>query len=549
MPRLKSLLTSVVLIGAIASLPACSGGGGGGGTSFTPTPTPTPTPTSSWTQGVFQPASTFEAKCEVPRVGVDIEGNPFPDTQGTLLDELNWLRSWTHETYLWNDEVTDQNPANFATPEAYFDVLKTFATTASGEDKDDFHFHQPTEDYLADRNSAGSAGYGASLAILASTPPRDVRVRYSDPGTPAGTAQNGVIPFQRGARILEVDGVDLINASSQNDIDILNAGLFPATAGETHTFTIEDVGGAQRSVTLTSADVARVPVNTTRVIDHNGSEVGYILFNTFSPFASEKAIADAMSDMKTAGVSDLVLDLRYNGGGLLAVAAQLSYMIAGDNATSGKTFELLKFNDDAGLFNPVTGERNDPFPFVDEGLGFSLPAGTPLTSLDLNRVYILTTGGTCSASEAVINGLRGIDVEVVLIGDITCGKPYGFYPTDNCGETWYSIQFQGVNDKGFGDYADGFVPKDNSFQFGVQLPGCTVSDDLSKPLGDDTDPLVSAALTYRETGACPAAPKPTITSQKAQTEENVWLRDELAIGPDKSNDPTIFPGRDLRKPN
>jgi hypothetical protein len=69
---------------------------------------------------------------------------------------------------------------------------------------------------------------------------------------------------------------------------------------------------------------------------------------------------------------------------------------------------------------------------------------------------VLTTAGTCSASEAVINGLRGIDVEVNLIGGETCGKPYAFVPQPNCGTTYFAIQTQGVNNKGFGDYADGF---------------------------------------------------------------------------------------------
>lgn len=556
--RLKSLIATAVLIAAIPALAACSGGGGGGGSSTpipsptpipTPTPTPTPTPSSSWTQGVYQPASNFEAMCAVPRTGFDIEGNPYTDVQGTLLDELNWLRSWTHETYLWNDEVTDQDPSGFATTDAYFDVLKTFAVTPSGEDKDDFHFHQPTEDYLAARNSAGSAGYGASFVILSATPPRDVRVRYTDPDTPASTLVGGEPPFQRGAKILEIDGVDVINANSSDAVDTLNAGLYPSTTGETHTFLVQDVGQTSRTVSVTSADVASVPVNRTAVIDQNGSRVGYILFNTFSPYSSEKAIADAMEEMRTQGVSDLIIDLRYNGGGLLAVAAQLGYMVAGDTASSGKTFELLQFNDDAGLFNPVTGEFNDPFPFVSTGLGFSLASGTPLPALNLQRVFILSTGSTCSASEAVINGLRGIDIEIVLIGDITCGKPYGFYPTDNCGETWYSIQFQGVNDKGFGDYADGFVPADNSFLFGEKLPGCTVDDDLDHELGDTSEALLSAALTYRETGACPAAaPKVLTSSSESAKKTDVLSDDGLAIDTDKHEDDTIYLGRDVRMP-
>ncbi|MEM6557047.1 MAG: peptidase, partial [Pseudomonadota bacterium] len=176
----------------------------------------------------------------------------------------------------------------------------------------------------------------------------------------------------------------------------------------------------------------------------------------------------------------------------------------GPSRTNGRTFELLEFNANAGNVNPVTGEINQPIPFYNTGLGFSLTNGTPLDNLDLGRVFILSTEGTCSASEAVINGLRGIDVEIVLIGAVTCGKPYGFYPTDNCGETYYTIQFRGVNDKGFGDYSDGFVPNNSGFGFGERVSGCVVADDLNTELGDPTEGLLAAALDYRANGTCPA---------------------------------------------
>ncbi len=510
-------VAAAVLAGAGPFLAACGGGGGGGGSTMppvqvSPPPPPPPPPGGvdpTWTAGVFPAASSLKDKCEAPRSGVDIEGNAFPDTPGTLIKEKFWLRSWTNDTYLWNTEVPDQDPATFGDRLAYFAELRTRATTASGEDKDDFHFSQSTEDYLLQRTSAPSSGYGARIIALSSSPPRDYRIQYTEPNSPASTPIGGQVPFPRGTRILTIDGVDLVNGgATQAELDTLNAGLFPATSGETHAFTVRDVDGTERAFNLTSADVAPAPVNRTSVINTGAGKVGYIMFNTFSPFSSEAQIANAMATMQSEGVTDLVLDLRYNGGGLLAVASQLSYMIAGPTRTNNKTFELLRFNAAAGNTNPVNGTANGPIPFYSTGLGFSLNNGTSLSNLNLNRVFILSTGRTCSASEAVINGLRGIDVDVVLIGDITCGKPFGFYPTDNCGETYYTIQFQGVNDKGFGDYADGFVPMNSTFNFGVRLNGCVVADDLSKELGDETEGMLAAALNYRATGACPALPSP-----------------------------------------
>ncbi len=513
----KVFLPKILLAGALltttSTLAACSGGGGGGPSGTPPTavtpPPPPPPPTTRtpiYTPGVYEASSTFEDRCQTPRVGVDIEGNAFPDQPGSTLEENFWLRSWTNETYLWPDEVPDRNPGDFNNRLDYFAILRTTATTPSGEDRDDFHFSEPTADFLERRNSAASASYGASFVSFSSTVPRDFRVRYTEPNSPASTVVNGAVNLQRGARILEVDGVDLINATSQSAIDTLNNGLFPAAAGETHTFLVQDAGSnTPRTITLTSQNISPSPVNRTTTIDTPSGKVGYVLFNTFSPFSSEEQIANAMSDMQAEGVNDLILDLRYNGGGLLAVAGQLSYMIAGDAATSGKTFELLRFQAAAGNRNPVTGELNEPIPFYSTGLGFSLPDGTPLQSLDLPRVFILSTERTCSASEAVINGLRGIDVEVVLIGDTTCGKPFGFYPTDNCGETYYTIQFQGTNEKGFGDYTDGFAPQNESSIFPIKLAGCRVSDDFTRELGDPAERLLATALDYRENSTCPSS--------------------------------------------
>ena len=501
-----SLLASAALLG----LAACGGGGGGGG-GPAPSPPPPPPPGGSgptYTPGVYQDSSIFKDQCQTPRTGTDIEGNPFPDEQGSLLEELFWLRSWTDETYLWRDEVPDLDPNDYSNRLTYFGLLKTDAVTPSGESKDDFHFSQPTSEYLAARNSAPQPGYGASYAIISATPPREIRVRYVEPGSPAAGVVSGQQRLLRGTELLTVDGIDIVNANTQAEVDQINAALFPTTNGESHTFTVSDPGSAAtRSTTLSAANITRQPVIKTAVLPTGTGDVGYIAFNTFSPFSSEVQIRDAMTTMRNAGVTDLVLDLRYNGGGLLAVASQVSYMIAGSARTNGQTFEQLRFNA-AGTINPVTGNRNDPIPFYSTGQGFSVPNGTALPALNLNRVYILSTAGTCSASEAVINGLRGIDVEVILIGSITCGKPYGFYPQDNCGETYYTIQFQGTNDKGFGDYADGFVPQNSSFGFGVKVPGCVVNDDLDNPLGDSSEALLAAALQYRAAQNAPPGQEP-----------------------------------------
>lgn len=526
--NLRKVSSTLALVMAGAVLAACGGGGGGSttptATSTSPPPPPPPPPPSAttWQPGVFAAASTFKDQCANPRTGVDIENRPFPDQAGSLAEELFWLRSWTNETYLWNDEVIDRDPNTFNDRIAYFDVLKTDVIEPSGEERDDFHFSQTTEAFLESRNSVGNPGYGVEYGILQGAPPRDIRIAYTEAGSPAESLIGGEVALSRGVKILEINGQDVVNGfTTDPEIDDLLELLFPSANGLTRSFRVQDIDGTIRTFDLVTEDIVNEPIQSTGVITVGADKIGYVAFTTFSPFASEEAIIDAIQDMSDQNVTDLVLDLRYNGGGLLAVAAQLGYMIAGPAQSNGKDFERFIYNDDAGNRNPVDGSLNTPFPFINEVIKFddasSLVEGAPLPSLDLNRVFILSTDDTCSASEAVINGLRGIDVEVILIGDTTCGKPYGFFPTDNCGITYYTIQFQGANDKGFGDFADGFFPSNANNTFGVSVPGCQVADDFTKPLGDETEDMLAAALQYRIDGTCPSISTPVTNFVASKT--------------------------------
>ncbi|HXA47584.1 MAG TPA: S41 family peptidase, partial [Burkholderiaceae bacterium] len=239
--------------------------------------------------------------------------------------------------------------------------------------------------------------------------------------------------------------------------------------------------------------------------------VGYMLFNDHIATAESGLIA-AVNQLKAAnngaGIRDLVLDIRYNGGGYLDIASELAYMIAGASATTGKTFEMDTYNN-KNPFKLTTAQETIPFHNLTQG--FSAPSGQALPQLGLSTVYVITTGSTCSASEAVINGLQGVGVRVVQIGSTTCGKPYGFFPQDNCSTTYFTIQFEGVNNAGFGAYADGFIPAGTGSSAN-NLPGCVAADDFTKQLGDPSEGSLAAALQFRANGSCPAAPA-TATSK------------------------------------
>ena len=230
----------------------------------------------------------------------------------------------------------------------YFKQLKTTQTTDSGAKKDNFHGSQNTADYNKRTQSGVTSGYGINWQFNALVPPRDLIVRYTEPNSPADLAG-----LKRGSQILEIDGVDFVNG---NNVDVIDAGLFPEQVSESHSFKLLEPDGTIITKTFTSADVVSSPVQNTKVIETEIGKVGYLQFNSHIGLAQEGLI-DAISQFSDENVSEVVVDLRYNGGGLLALASQFAYMVAGDNATNNRTFEKTIFNDKYPSTNPVTGSN------------------------------------------------------------------------------------------------------------------------------------------------------------------------------------------------
>lgn len=484
----KQLIT---LILPCVILTACGGGGGGGGGS-TPTPggqAPAgPSAQTDFQRGIFSDESVYKDLCQSPRPATS-------DIQGTTTDENNWLRAWSHDLYLWYDEITDADPAAFSTPE-YFDLMKTFATTPTGAPRDRFHFTEDTEEFRQLSQSGISVSYGARVTLLSAAPPRSAIIAFVEPGSPADLAG-----LARGDRIITIDGVDFENG---NDVDTLREGLNPSDDVQSHTWVLTDFDGNNEfTVTMTAQELTRDVVPVSRIINTANGPVGYLYFTDFLQTA-EARLVEVLGGFEAAGVQELVLDLRYNGGGLLDVANMLASMIAAAGG-SGQVFEQSQWNDKHPTIDPVSGRSLDPSTFYAETVGFSLPRGQALPQLNLNRVFVLSTSRTSSASESVINGLLGIDFPVILIGSTTSGKPYGFYPTDNCGTTYFSIQFRGVNAKGFGDFSDGFIPTEGAIE-AFEVEGCPVDDDYSTQLGDEAESMLATALGYMELGDCSATP-------------------------------------------
>jgi hypothetical protein len=242
--------------------------------------------------------------------------------------------------------------------------------------------------------------------------------------------------------------------------------------GENAVVQISNASGV-REVTLMAAvyDLKPVP-NASVMTTPQGHKLGYLMVKDMAGEADWDT-DDAFNLFRQSAVTDLVIDLRYNGGGLVAIAAAIASYPAAPK-TAGSVYANL-------IFNNRHGDANGYFAFSNFSNG-----------LNLSRVYVLTGPRTCSASEQLINSLRPF-IDVVTVGDTTCGKPVGFTPQDDsCGSTYSAVTFESTNSQNQGRYFDGFPAN------------CAVSEDFSKSLGDPTEPLLAAAVQQVDGGACPA---------------------------------------------
>ncbi|MGE0496256.1 MAG: S41 family peptidase [Ramlibacter sp.] len=396
----------------------------------------------------------------------------------TAASEKQFVRSYLNEAYLWTDEIGTVDATPYTAAGYFYQLLVTTPDT-HGLPKDRFSYVL-TRTNADSLTSGASLGYGVDWVIDAQGRTRVAKVAAGSPADLAGLARGGELGS--------------VVSASQNS-------WYPNTAGAFVTFNYRDAPGLPlRLIALTAAPLQENPVPlTSTVLSPQGRRVGYVLFNAHTAGAQDKLVS-ALSALNAGRVDDLVLDLRYNGGGYLYVALSLASMLASP-ASDGQVFERLQFNSkrtEASQANVTrfagTVQYGEP----------QYPVGTALPRLGLPRVYVLTTGGTCSASESVINGLRGVNVEVVLVGATTCGKPYGFTRADNCSLAYYPIEFQGFNARDFGDYSTGFAAT------------CPAADDLGHALGDPAEGLLGIALRHADTGAC--SPSTALAlSQRAAT--------------------------------
>ena len=448
----------------------CGGGGGGGGGSTAPASPPTPP------ANVIAPASQFKGALVNTAPGAGTLASDWDPATCTDLRQKNWVRSYLNESYLFYLDAPlmsiDPNIYPGSVENLFLDYTVRGVPT---KDRFSFVLSQAAADATFQSGTTTSVGF---------TLRRDnnnggvIRIAYVDPNGPAAGAG-----FLRGMVLASVDGV----ATAQNLPAAQSNKLFSSAPGTTSVVGVQDtIGGPVRLITVATAVFGTSPVVVDRILP--GTSSAYLAYSSFSTPIGEIQLADAFRRFANAGVTDLVVDLRYNGGGYLDIAAQLGYLVAGSAQSAGKVFETLAYNNKRSAENVNIPFRGS----ITSFFGNNARAGEPLAALNLRRVFVITTGSTCSASESFISALQGIDVQVVLIGGTTCGKPYGFSQDNNCTLAYFGIEFEGRNQKGSVTPVSGITST------------CTATDDLDRQLGDPAERMLATALTWQRTGACPA---------------------------------------------
>lgn len=418
--------------------------------------------------------------------GGDDNGGPPPPLSCSVPDQQFWLRSYFDDTYLWYQLSPKPAPGGFSTLASYFDALiyrggdliPGSATARWPEDT--WSGFQSTESFNRFFGPGRTLGFGVAVNGLEASDLGATRlfVRYVEPQSPA--KRTGAIAggLQRGDEILAVNGVAVAPLIAANNGKGDYSALTANNIGDPLRLEVRRGTASVVTLTLNAAEFDLTPVQSGRVVlsPVNLRPMGYVFVKDMISQV-EPSLRTVIDGFRADRIQELVLDLRYNGGGRVDVGGAVASYAAGA-PSSGQTYARL-------LYNDKQSGNNQDFLFTNPGAwnGFS-------------RVYVLSGPRTCSASEQVINGLRGVGVNVVAIGDTTCGKPVGFLPQDDgCGTTYSVVNFEGVNARNQGRYFDGLAP----------TPGCTVAEDFSLPIGDLSDPLLMAAAHHVDNGSCPTA--------------------------------------------
>jgi C-terminal processing protease CtpA/Prc len=371
------------------------------------------------------------------------------DTTGKVL----YTRDVMDRSYLWYDRMPAVDAARFDSPEAFLEAVRYRPIDNS------FSWVSSRESYEALFRSSQSVGMGISTVVQGG----ELRVRQVFPGSAAEAAG-----LSRGDGIVEIDRQAVAALIASGQINSAFGG-----AEEAVDVTFVTTAGTRRTAHIVKRPYTIPTLSHTRVYTAGGRRAGYIFFRNFVE-PSFEAIDTAFATLGAERIDDLVLDLRYNGGGLVDVAQHLASYIGGVR-TEGQIFGEYFHNDKQASLNRILRFEKKP-------------AAAPF-----DRLIVITTGSSASASELVINALRPF-MPVILIGDRTYGKPVGQRVFTFCDKAIAPVSFVLRNADGEGDFFEGFAPT------------CIAGDDLNFQIGDPNEASLKEALVFAGNGACSPTP-------------------------------------------
>ena len=373
---------------------------------------------------------------------------------------------FARDIYLWNTQIpADFNGRNFADPSAIMTAIRPYSIEPGFNapvDRWSFAMKKTEWDQISGgvstlsgtTNPAGD--FGLSVFFRAEN---DLRVRLVEPASPAGRAG-----IKRGWRITQINGNT--NISTSNASTIVD-NVYYAASGS---FTFTKPDGSSITIQLNAAHYTEKPVYLDTVYNINSSRIGYFVYNSFLGNTTQISaqLQQVFSRFASQQVTDVVIDLRYNGGGYVSLAEQMANYLAPNSANGGL---MMKQE-----YNSQNTQNNTTSYFRKAG------------GINLNNIYFIVSKSSASASELLINTLKPY-MNVKLIGpSATHGKPVGFFPIP-VGD-WYvfPVSFKTTNKNGEGNYYNGLPVN-------AQVP-----DGLDKDWGDVTENLLASAIKNITTG-------------------------------------------------
>lgn len=463
-----------------------------------------------------------------------------PSKTGTtiqLAQDSIWL--YAKESYLWNDQLPTYaafkprsytNAAPLTALSNEMDALSQYAINPATNKPYEYYKYDPGRakySFIDDGTETGALNgtkgdFGFDYNYNAVD---DIRFVYVYPGSPAGLAG-----IRRGYRIVSInnstnisyDGVSgghTYGDGSGTNLKFVFNSVFNSG---TIKMTIKRPDATTFDVNLSATNYAVNPVLKDTVYDvGGGKKIGYFVFNSFTSDANADPKLDAVfANFTTAGVTDVVVDLRYNGGGYVSTAEYIdNYLVP--TAKNGSVMystifnSVLTSNKETLLGNQVRKDQGgNVYTLKDIDYSLNSPYNKPnfekKGSLNVNRVFFIVTGSTASASELTINNLRPV-MDVQLVGEQSYGKPVGFFDIEINKYTMFTPEFSTKNAAGQGDYFDGMTPGTGGYN------GINDFDDFTVEFGDPSEALLKHIINYVKTGTY-GAPKKVIQSLGASAQ-------------------------------